>query len=196
MLNFSTAALRGLISFLLERSSRPVFDGNAFLTDFLSPVGDIALQLFRRNLDYYKDLFNLRNYAALQLERKKQLEAFTNSIFELVEKSPSGWEVEAFNFLFLLSQDRRAIELIVDEVQVLWSVMLVSLLAVPITFMETHGVRLFLALTTLFVIIGFDVQLIVRRKRYAAAVVLQAHFNVLSTGPQADPGDREGEALI
>jgi hypothetical protein len=158
----------------------------------------IALRRFRERTDFYLQFHELKSssFSTDALGKIDEIKVHYAAVSSHL-LSASYEDVESVNYFGLLGQDRRAYEIVEDEIQALENFVVVLLL-VPISLLLV-GVRGVVVIISVFAILALSLAIlpaIARRKSFLASFLLTAYMDNFTVSEGADVADREGEAYF
>jgi hypothetical protein len=165
--------------------------------DLFSNPYTIALRIFKDRGTFYLDFISLKSTAmgVETLDKSSEIRSLAKLVSLHIMSARSS-DIESINFYGLLGQERRAVEIILDDIQMLESLIVVLLLT-PIVLWPIFDMPA--ELLSIFIAIGVGLVLvpeILDKKLFLGGVLLAGYLDSFVVDEGADIADREGELVL
>ncbi|HEV7506205.1 MAG TPA: hypothetical protein VGS07_14960 [Thermoanaerobaculia bacterium] len=157
----------------------------------------IAMEIFKDRGEFYLDYLSLKSTSVglENLEKSTEIRGYT-SLVNLHLKNARPTDIESMNFYGMLEQDRRVIEIILDEIQMLENLVIVLLLA-PILLRSIFDTPAELLSMSIGLGAGFLLlPEIADRKLFLGGVLLTSYLDYFVIHEGVEVADREGEPRL
>jgi hypothetical protein len=198
LLTVASAATRSIAKLALRLMPARRRIGSLPLRELFENPYAIALRRFREKADFYLQFHELKSSSFSTDALGKISEIRTHYAAVRGHLLSGNYEaVEAINYFGLLGQDRRAYEIVEDEIQALEN-FVVTLLLMPASLLVVGvGGAMLAAILSILVILSLAIlPEIARRKCFLAIFLLTAYMDNFTVSEGADVADREGEAYF
>lgn len=196
LLNFLSSALLDLLDRVIRGGNERV-RAIKLAKMMVEPLPEVSIRVFNEEPTLQITFLKLRSFAAAKYEKKKVLESFIGEVTNHLTTIKHVRDTSALNFYTALGQDRRTYEIALDEIQLLWNLVIVCLLGIPsILIHEISRGHALMLVASLVVCVCAAIAAVIRRKRFWAVFWLCAYLDNFSFGDFVEMVDREGETML